>query len=702
MTLISLTAPHPSHGGTQAPLLNRRRSQSDNDTLPTVPNESGNQQQPAQVKRPKPEPSGCSDEDETLVRLSTNRNGSPGNLAITTHSSLAGCEKSLLEALAPLVRQEMQRSSGKRAVETPATNKSSRLTSKVGRVQHRKLHTTLPVRKKRRHSRTTASSWKRLKADSIHSSEMSMCPTEAATPDTAAAPFEFDGEHVCDSDESDDDDDGEPLLEEAFETVRVDSKGKIAEYYRKAFAQIGQLQLKTLLKAWIKLRQPRKQTENPYNGRKSKPEQARHKQQSGFVDDNPGRDTAPDWWPMQDGWRNGKGCRHKEPDHTKKPERLILAPILLRFTGRPGHPANFTVPHLKQATDSIESTPQQWETLNDLYNVREQEQRFEQDEIDGDTLIYVRKVKPQPPRSKKKPAKKPRKAKKLKQKCRVSPSFLEQRTPTQIPSAAESATSSLNSSFSSIGSARSIKREHPSPVVGYGGSAQASFDQYRTVNIPSDLDPMIPDPSIEFSELVATAFQAPHSASMAQMVTNSSQGIPVSGGFSSGQPMALQPADRGRTSSRFDTSRPPRPASVLRQESSSYEDGVIPRTVGFSWDDDMIFGFKPPIPSSGRPLDDPSISFTLPNNHPHGQPARFQRGICAAHRCPNSHSHGWRDLEVQRRICAEHGCDEDPRSHEMIVDLRPREQFQPNRWPAAQPADLDQLMEFNPPGPSLI
>ncbi|KAL8700941.1 MAG: hypothetical protein Q9201_005179 [Fulgogasparrea decipioides] len=533
---------------------------------------------------------------------------------------------------------------------------------------------------------------------------MSMCPTEAATPDTVAASFGSDGEQDCDSDDSDDDDDGKPLLEEAFETVRVDSKEKIAEYYRKAFAQIGQLLLKKLLKAWIKLRQPRKQSENPYNGRKSKPEQARRRQQSGFIDDNPGRDTAPDWWPVQDGWPVGKGCRHREPDHTKKPERLFLAPILLRFTGRPGHPAYFTVSHLKQATDRIESTPQQRETLNDMYNVREQEQRFEQGEIgnDGDTLIYVRKAKPQPPRSKKKPTEKTREAKKVKQDCRVSPSFLEQCTPTQIPSAAESATTSLDSSFSSIHSPRSIKREYPSPMVGYRGSAQAAFDQYRTVNIPSDLDPMIPDPTIEFNELVATAFQAPHSASMAQMVTSSVQGIPVSGGFSSGQPVALQPVGRGQKSRRFDTSRPPRPASVLRQESSSYEDGVIPRTVGFCWPDDMVLDFKPPIPSAGRPLDDPSISFTSPNNHSHGQPAHFQREICAAHSCPNSHSHGWRDLEVQRRICAEHGCDEDPRSHEMIVDLRPGEQFQPNRWPAAQPADLDQLMEFNPPGPGPI
>lgn len=60
-------------------------------------------------------------------------------------------------------------------------------------------------------------------------------------------------------------------------------------------------------------------------------------------------------------------------------------PIILRFTGRPEHPPNFTVAALRKATESIPCTPEQRRVLNDIYSTREKEQQFEE----GGSGIYI-------------------------------------------------------------------------------------------------------------------------------------------------------------------------------------------------------------------------------------------------------------------------------------------------------------------------
>ena len=113
-------------------------------------------------------------------------------------------------------------------------------------------------------------------------------------------------------------DDVEPAVGEHHVPVQVGDREKIYEFYVKAFTHIGQSRLKQILKEMIKIVQPKKQTKNPYNGRRCR-NQTQQELDLLQDDPNPGRHTAPDWWPNQDGWQEGKGCRHKEPDHLLKP-----------------------------------------------------------------------------------------------------------------------------------------------------------------------------------------------------------------------------------------------------------------------------------------------------------------------------------------------------------------------------------------------
>ncbi len=83
-------------------------------------------------------------------------------------------------------------------------------------------------------------------------------------------------------------------------------------YFIIALKMLGQLACKDIAKAWIKMGHPRKQTTNPYNGGNTKEESLRL---YGFE----GALTTPIYWPPWEGWRDCEGCRHREPDHIKKP-----------------------------------------------------------------------------------------------------------------------------------------------------------------------------------------------------------------------------------------------------------------------------------------------------------------------------------------------------------------------------------------------
>lgn len=165
----------------------------------------------------------------------------------------------------------------------------------------------------------------------------------------------------------------------------------LQEYFVTAFKMLGQLGCKDIGKAWIKMGHPKKQSTHPYNGGNTKEESYRR---FGFE----GALKTPIYWPPWEGWQDGKGCRHREPDHIKKPgpsafgrgmnpadfirERLILLNHLLHC----GH-HRFTIEKLEMGTAQIEReipknfTAKSIKILRQIYYARRMEIRYEQKEL---------------------------------------------------------------------------------------------------------------------------------------------------------------------------------------------------------------------------------------------------------------------------------------------------------------------------------
>ena len=84
-------------------------------------------------------------------------------------------------------------------------------------------------------------------------------------------------------------------------SVKMGEELVLREYYRAKFEEMQQVPCKVIVKAWIKLIQRKKQSDNPYNGGK--------KARALGYTENGGEVTAPLWWAPLD------LCRHREPDH---------------------------------------------------------------------------------------------------------------------------------------------------------------------------------------------------------------------------------------------------------------------------------------------------------------------------------------------------------------------------------------------------
>ena len=189
--------------------------------------------------------------------------------------------------------------------DSQSDNRHASLKCSYSPVQAHRLPITLPERKRCSHPSPFAPSLKRHK------------PSIESAPEA--------GTNTADSDNGDDclenrsDDDGEPLLEiesDQFDYLTPDNDEAIEDHFTKGLCQVGQLTLRKVLKAWIKIKQPQKQSNFPYCGNNAE-EQNQKRRMNGEIDPNPGLLTAPDWWPDQEGWPD-TGCRHKEPDHLLK------------------------------------------------------------------------------------------------------------------------------------------------------------------------------------------------------------------------------------------------------------------------------------------------------------------------------------------------------------------------------------------------
>lgn len=127
------------------------------------------------------------------------------------------------------------------------------------------------------------------------------------------------GNHAAGNSGNDSESEDEPDELEGAETemrqIRICDVGH--DYYEVAFRSINQLCCKDINKAWIRICHPRKQTSHPYNGGKTNTERSLKDH------DYKGHYTMPDYWPSDDGWKESWGCRHKEPDHVKKPGQSV-------------------------------------------------------------------------------------------------------------------------------------------------------------------------------------------------------------------------------------------------------------------------------------------------------------------------------------------------------------------------------------------
>lgn len=89
--------------------------------------------------------------------------------------------------------------------------------------------------------------------------------------------------------------------------IRVGQTDLLRQFYEKAFDNLQQLNCRVIAKAFVKLVEPRKQVNHPYNGRRTV--------MGGPCQRLDPELTKPKWWPA--------GVQHKEPDHLLKAGKIF-------------------------------------------------------------------------------------------------------------------------------------------------------------------------------------------------------------------------------------------------------------------------------------------------------------------------------------------------------------------------------------------
>ncbi|KAE8161164.1 hypothetical protein BDV40DRAFT_313353 [Aspergillus tamarii] len=157
--------------------------------------------------------------------------------------------------------------------------------------------------------------------------------------------------------------------------LRLGQKDLLRTYYEKAFENFQQLNCRAIAKAFVKLVEPRKQVNHPYNGRKTTAGSSQR------VDPEL---TKPKWWPT--------GVTHREPDHLLKAERIrLLVHILCELKDSHG----ITADRLKDAGQDVRRQimpAERLRVLDEIYYVREMEELYLDGKINGDTIIHVSHV----------------------------------------------------------------------------------------------------------------------------------------------------------------------------------------------------------------------------------------------------------------------------------------------------------------------
>ncbi|KAJ5374496.1 hypothetical protein N7517_006502 [Penicillium concentricum] len=161
-------------------------------------------------------------------------------------------------------------------------------------------------------------------------------------------------------------------------TISVKERGLLRLYYEKIFQNLQQTNCRIIAKAYIKLVEPRKQVNYPYNGRKIV---------EGRTQQLDPEATKPPWWP--------RGVSHREPDHLPKVERIrLLVYILCEMRKTYG----ITAARLKQCDQPIRRQilpVERLHILDEAYRVREEEERFLDGLSDGNHVCIARTNLPQ-------------------------------------------------------------------------------------------------------------------------------------------------------------------------------------------------------------------------------------------------------------------------------------------------------------------
>lgn len=166
----------------------------------------------------------------------------------------------------------------------------------------------------------------------------------------------------------------------------------ITNYYESALKRFQQLNCRVVARAFIKFIEPRKQTSHPYNGGKPSPGSA-----PGSAGDP--ELTKPEWWPPD--------VMHKEPDHLRKecmflliilesfrctdlspPDRIQLLLHIIRKLKVFGVTADELIEVAKDTRRSLEH-PSHIGIILEILRVRRMEERFEDGDVGGNTLVKV-------------------------------------------------------------------------------------------------------------------------------------------------------------------------------------------------------------------------------------------------------------------------------------------------------------------------
>lgn len=93
-------------------------------------------------------------------------------------------------------------------------------------------------------------------------------------------------------------------------SISIKDKDVLRRYYEKVFQNLQQTNCRVIAKAYVKLVEPRKQVNYPYNGRKIV---------AGSTQQLSPDETKPPWWPA--------GVSHREPDHLPKVGECATHPM---------------------------------------------------------------------------------------------------------------------------------------------------------------------------------------------------------------------------------------------------------------------------------------------------------------------------------------------------------------------------------------